>query len=149
MSSEAISIDDVRAVARAYAEVVAECTTHEDARPMVAAYRAGRFEEASAVHAKPFVDDYRARRGALYEARLAVARAALAFQSFFGVLVEHDARAASLGMLCVRANAAMVLQLRAGVTAHVTAESKRAADVEAARFVSADKIAAVVAWAYS
>ena len=58
MSSEAISIEDVRAVARAYAEVVAECVPYEAAQPMVAAFRAGDMAKARD-RLRSFVADHR------------------------------------------------------------------------------------------
>jgi hypothetical protein len=147
MSSEAISIEDVRAVARAYAEVVAECVPYEAAQPMVAAFRAGDTAKACGLGA-PFAAEYREKRGRIDDIqRLAVCRAAFAFRALANVLVEYNDREVPFGMMSIRADAAMSLQLRAGLDKHATAESKRAADVEAARFIDADKIAAAVAWA--
>ena len=148
MSSESISIEDVRAVARAYAEVAISCATDESTRPMIAAYRAGDMARACEL-AAPFAEAYRARRGDVDTDSHKVCRAAFAIRAVSEVLNERERPDVIGATMFARHSAVVAVSLRDLKRCDINAYTKRTADVEASKHVAAEKVAAFLRGSYA
>ena len=141
-------IDEVREVALAYAKVAAGMVSHEGVQRMMTALRSGATAD---VHARcvPFSEEYPTQRRRENADVDAACNAAFAIDSAARTLDEHDAYEARFYALSAQNRATIVAMIDARIPVDVNSDRGRtcrdAVDRAAAEYVSAEKIAKVLA----
>ena len=144
----AATVDEVREVAFAYAKVAAERVSHEGVQRMMAALRSGAVAD---VHARcaPFNEEYKTQRCRENADVDAMCNAAFAIDSAASALNEHEPYEARFCAIDARRRAVIVAMIDAHVPVDVNSDRsatfREAVDRAASEYVSAEKIARVLA----